>query len=230
MDNPEDKLSLMYQFLTKFIKGKLEKDKLEDSYKVNKQLLYQLHFIIKKQDASNLVKLNFLYNIGVSMDVKNKILRELESGGDYEDIKFVFEKIDFLELLKVCKYFSYADKKLHSILYNEQLEELSEDLLSDFRDEESKSGFQQPESLKTKKGQKEKGQANVIVKETQLVSEHEYIFGTNKNKGNIIDTQSQMDFPTLGMKDGKKGVKQEKNEWTLDPFAQKQQEQQQKKQ
>jgi len=39
-------------------------------------------------------------------------------------------------LLKLHKYFFWADKKLHSVFYVEDKDEISEDLLADFRDEE----------------------------------------------------------------------------------------------
>ena len=44
---------------------------------------------------------------------------------------------------------------------------------------------------------KKKVQENVIVKEDNMVSEHEYLFGQKKQKSKIIDVKSGNDFPDL---------------------------------
>jgi hypothetical protein len=44
-------------------------------------------------------------------------------------------------LLKLHKYLFWADKKIHSVFFIENKEDISEDLLIDFRSEEDKEKF-----------------------------------------------------------------------------------------
>jgi hypothetical protein len=46
------------------------------------------------------------------------------------------ESIDTLVLLKLHKYFFWADRKLHSVFFIEDKDQISEDLLIDFKSEE----------------------------------------------------------------------------------------------
>lgn len=59
-------------------------------------------------------------------------------------------KLDPMVLLKLHKYFFWADKKLHSVFYVEDKDEISEDLLADFREES-----EQVIKVKDKKGGKQ---------------------------------------------------------------------------
>ena len=57
------------------------------------------------------------------------------------------KQIPFIQILKIYKYFSWADKKLHSVFYIENKDDISEDLLSDFKEDQkqsNKSAKQQP--------------------------------------------------------------------------------------
>ena len=46
------------------------------------------------------------------------------------------ESIEPLVLLKLHKYFFWADRKLHSVFFIEDKDQISEDLLIDFKSEE----------------------------------------------------------------------------------------------
>ena len=46
-------------------------------------------------------------------------------------------------LLKLHKYFFWADKKLHSVFFIEDKDHISEDLLIDFKDEDDERKFKQ---------------------------------------------------------------------------------------
>lgn len=50
-------------------------------------------------------------------------------------------------MLKVCKYLNWADKKLHSVFYIEKKDDISEDLLDDFKDDDDKDKFVKPKVL-----------------------------------------------------------------------------------
>ena len=61
------------------------------------------------------------------------------------------ETLDSLVLLKLHKYFFWADKKLHAVFFIDDKDEISEDLLVDFKDEEDVVKFKKSESLGGKK-------------------------------------------------------------------------------
>ncbi len=110
-----------------------------------------MYFVIARLDENKLAKMDFLVNFGVSMDYIHLISDQMEHGGTYDDVKETFELIDFLSLLKIYKYFSWADKKLHSVFYIENKDDITEDLLSDFKDPDNESKFVKPHTLhKTK--------------------------------------------------------------------------------
>jgi hypothetical protein len=111
----------MLEFISKFITERLHNDlKLAESeFTQPKAFLFQMYFIISRLNEEKLVKLDYLVNFGVSLDVIHLILEHMENGGDYDDLKEVFVMIPFIQLLKVCRYLSWADKKLHSPLYIE---------------------------------------------------------------------------------------------------------------
>jgi hypothetical protein len=65
-----------------------------------------------------------------------------EEGGTYEQVRdSAFKEMPFLTVLKIHKYFSWADKKLHQVFYIENKDDISEDLLSDFKDGDSQTKF-----------------------------------------------------------------------------------------
>ena len=57
------------------------------------------------------------------------------------------KKIPFIIILKIHKYFSWADKKLHQVFFIENKDDISEDLLSDFKDPESEIKINKPKTL-----------------------------------------------------------------------------------
>ena len=46
----------------------------------------------------------------------------------------VFEPTDTMMLLKLHNYFNWADKKLHTAFFIDNKDQISEDLLSDFKE------------------------------------------------------------------------------------------------
>lgn len=66
--------------------------------------------------------------------------------------------------MKIHKYLNWADKRLHSVFYIENKDDISEDLLADFKDSDDSEKFVKPKVLSNElnKGKMEK--KNVIVK------------------------------------------------------------------
>ena len=89
-------------------------------------------------------------------------------------------------ILKLHKYFFWADKKLHAVFFIEDKDEISEDLLFDFKDEDDdvKVRFKQSESL----GGKKLAQANSKPKQINLervkdrLTKEDLLFGGDKKK------------------------------------------------
>jgi hypothetical protein len=88
----------------------------------------------------------------------------MEYGGGYEESKGVFDGIEMPKILRIYKYFSWADKKLHSVFYIENKDDISEDLLSDFKDPDNEAKFLKPKVLHKAVSGKEEKVENVIVK------------------------------------------------------------------
>ena len=60
--------------------------------------------------------------------------------------------MEIIDLLKLHKYFFWADKKLHAVFFIENKEDISEDLLVDFKTEEDERvRFKKSEGLGAKK-------------------------------------------------------------------------------
>ena len=175
----------------------------KSQYTSPKAFLYQMYFVINRLDENRLARLEFLVNFGVSLSDIKQIQEAMEYGGTYEEVKQnSFKQLPFLQILKIYKYFSWADKKLHSVFYIENKDDISDDLLSDFKEDSSSKS--QSTSHKLSKPQAlgpssvvEALPTNVIVKSDKLVSEHEYLFGTGKKDTKIIDVKSKDDFPPL---------------------------------
>lgn len=112
-----------------------------------------MYFVMSRLDAPKFCKLDFIVNFGVPPAVKTKMQEIIQSGGGKSQIFKYFESIETLNLLKLHKYFFWADKKLHAVFFIEDKDEISEDLLFDFKDEEDdvKVRFKKSESLGGKK-------------------------------------------------------------------------------
>jgi hypothetical protein len=72
-----------------------------------------MYFVIAKLDATKLARMDFLVNFGVTQEQKSLLHDLIENGGDYDNARYAFYQISFLQLLRIYKYFSWADKKLH---------------------------------------------------------------------------------------------------------------------
>lgn len=57
----------------------------------------------------------------------------------------IYEPLDNITLLKIHKYLFWADKKLHSVMFQEDRDLISEDLLFDFKSEEDQEKFKKSE-------------------------------------------------------------------------------------
>ncbi len=164
-----------------------------------------MFFVISKLDETKLARMDFLVNFGVSLETIHEFADLLEYGDDFTHAKDTFDHTDFTKLLKVYKYFSWADKKLHSVFYIENKDDISEDLLSDFKDPDNEKKFLRPQVLHKAASHKEEQADNVIVKKESLVSEYDYLFGKKGDDNKIIDVKSKEDFPTLDIVIGGNG-------------------------
>jgi len=71
------------------------------------------------------------------------MVKLLEEANSKQAVTNFFETLDSQILLKLHKYFFWADKKLHSVFFIEDKDNISEDLLVDFKDENDQKAFVQ---------------------------------------------------------------------------------------
>lgn len=121
-------------YFSDFIKGKLDKREFKKDYFFPRNQLYQMYFVMARLDAAKFCKLDFIVNFGVSLKVKSELAELIANGGGKESAFAFMRGLDDLDLLKLHKYFFWADKKLHSVFFIEDKDQISEDLLVDFRE------------------------------------------------------------------------------------------------
>lgn len=94
-----------------------------------------MYYAISKLEADKFANLDFTLNFGITPDVKNLFVDWLVNGGNYEESRdAVFKATDTLMLLKLHRYFDWADKKLHTVFFIENKDQIADDLLADFKE------------------------------------------------------------------------------------------------
>lgn len=107
-----------------------------------------------------------------------------------------FESLEPMVLLKLHKYFFWADKKLHSVFFIEDKDQISEDLLVDFKSDEDNKAFVKSKALAEKKvAKKDTGPKNIEVDRAKNRITKEDMFGVKQKKFVAID--DDFDFPDL---------------------------------
>lgn len=119
ISSPEEKLSTILSHFTSFISKQLDDDKLQDDYTYPRNQLYQMYFVMSRLDAVKYCKLDFIVNFGVSPAIKTAMIEMIQSGGNRESIHKYLRTLEPIDLLKLHKYFFWADKKLHSVFFIE---------------------------------------------------------------------------------------------------------------
>lgn len=96
-----------------------------------------MYYAISRLDAEKFAALDFTLNFGISSEVRAQFVEMLQSGGEYVQCCETFKGVDPVMLLKLHRYFNWADKKLHSVFFLENKDQINEDLLSDFKEDPS---------------------------------------------------------------------------------------------
>lgn len=102
-----------------------------------------MYFVMSRLDAEKFCKLDFIINFGVLPSVKTKMSQLIEECTSKATFVQYLETLEPIVLLKLHKYFFWADKKLHSVFFIEDKDHISEDLLIDFKDEDDERKFKQ---------------------------------------------------------------------------------------
>ena len=94
-----------------------------------------MYFVIDKNEASNFVNMDFTLNFGILIEVRQHIVKMLKENGQttYETAADYFATIPVQMLLKLYRYFSWVNKKLHTHMYKENKDKITDDLLIDFK-------------------------------------------------------------------------------------------------
>lgn len=183
---------MIFQFLNKFIKQEFDAGNFADKqFTFQKQQLYMMYVVISKLDADKFAHLDYSLNFGIPSETKNLFTDWLINGGNYEETRDeIFKQTETLHLLKLHKYFDWADKKLHTAFYIENKDQISEDLLADFK--EGNTMEVKPGLVKQKTIGKQEEQKPIGMQQEDIFS----IKGTIKS--DAVDINSKNDFPTLG--------------------------------
>jgi hypothetical protein len=200
LTDPEEKLGLMLQVLSNFIKDKLEKKKLSDDYTFPQNQLYQMYFVMARLDAIKFCKLDFIVNFGVAPEVKSKMTQLMETATNTALITQYLETLEPLVYLKLHKYFFWADKKLHSVFYIEDKDHINEDLLIDFKDEgDPQNKYVHASNLASKKNKvkpQDEPQAIELDRAKNTITKEDLLFG-QRHKKKFVNIQDEDDFPDL---------------------------------
>lgn len=97
-----------------------------------------MYYAINRLDADRFAKLDFTINFGIESAVRKSFVDAMISGGSYEwTCENVFATVPTIQLLKLHKYLNWADKKLHSVFFIENKDDINEDLLADFKEDDA---------------------------------------------------------------------------------------------
>lgn len=141
----------MLSYISGYIIEQLKSKQMKGEYQYPRNQLYQMFFVMTRLDAPKFCKLDFAVNFGIPPDIKSKMIDLIENSTSKPQFIAFLKKLDTMVLLKLHKYFFWADKKLHSVFFIENKDQISEDLLVDFKDEEDVKQFKQSEHLANKK-------------------------------------------------------------------------------
>ena len=195
---PEERLAAFLGYVSDFIKAKLDNNELQGDFLYARNQLYQMYFVMARLDAAKFCKLDFIVNFGVPPDVKSKMTDLLRIGADSDNTNKYLEKLDPFVLLKLHKYFFWADKKLHSVFFIEDKDQISEDLLADFKGEED-----QIITMKDKKPgdyyeleKEDTGPKVIQMGRGKRITKTDLMGGNNKKK-RFIAINDDEDFPEL---------------------------------
>ena len=207
---PEEKMAAFLDHTSKFIKMRLDNDELPGDFLFDRNQLYQMYFVMNRLDAPKMVQLDFIVNFGVPSDVKTEITGIMVHGGGKTSIHSYLDTLEDMVLLKLHKYFFWADKKLHSAFFMEGKDDISEDLLIDFKDEEHQSAFKTSNQLGKKKivsenGPTPNGHDGADLRKPKMIDLERGINSLTFNEGSmqsgnknkLIDIADDQDFPSL---------------------------------
>jgi hypothetical protein len=95
-----------------------------------------MYVAIGRLDPERFCKLEFASNFGLEVQNRKLFTDFIANGGSFDECcESVFAVIPTLQLLKVYRYFNWADKKVHSTAFAiDKKEDIEEDLLADFKD------------------------------------------------------------------------------------------------
>ena len=115
-------------------------------------MLTHLYKIIGRMTPAQYAKFDYLMNFGVSITSKVTLQKAVENAGNYKEFKDYLDEIPFKEVLMIHKYYTFAQKKLKVIMYSEQIDQVSEDLLKEVNDKDEDLPSAPPASKKKKGG------------------------------------------------------------------------------
>lgn len=130
----EDCIVQLHDELRDLIKKKLSVTKVEkNTCTVDKEQLYQLSSLIDAMSLESMVQCEFLMNFGISLSLKKHLHYLLQSYDGHIADEGEFFALSIRELLIIYKYFDIAVQKINKKFIKQDLSDINEDLLADFK-------------------------------------------------------------------------------------------------
>ena len=217
-DNNKYKKNIDYSFLfsfylniiKNFITKKIKSEKIEEKLVcLPKETIYQIIVMIDKFDTNDkLLELTYLNNFGIDLDVHKKLKSIISSNTpeNEQSFKNILENLQLKKLLIIYKYLYICSKKVDSLFYKLDLEQIDEDLYDDFCEREKKEDVVLDKFEKERRNRKaflraELNMGNKVLPEDKKVTEIKYDKKKEDKKEDKKETEEPINKPKtkLGM-------------------------------
>jgi len=189
LPSDEDKVDKVLKALRKFVStiASQNEDSIPDSIRLEtKTKMKHLYKVIGRMTPAKIMNYEFLTNFGVSIKSKTNLKKAVDYALNYAEFKKYLDNIPFREVLMIHKYFTFADKKIKVIMYKEQIDKVSDDLLNEVNEKPEKVS-------KTEVQAKKKRDGNKVVRANKKVDKLKDEF-----KDNLKNGITEEEFPALG--------------------------------
>ncbi len=175
-------ISFYLNVIRNYIKNKIITENIEEKdVFLSKDTTYQIIVIMEKKISSpkSLIELQFLNNFGMDINIY-KNLKELISSGETNEKEFenILNKLHFKNLLILYKYLFISSKKIDGLFYRLDLEQIEENLYSEFLEKKN------DENKDNKEDKERKKRADLLRMELMYSKNNDIDNNNNQNSSN----------------------------------------------
>ena len=130
----EECIVRLHDELRELIKKKLSVSTIpKNTCIVEKEQLYQLCSLIDTMNMESIMQCEFLMNFGISLSLKKHLHHLLQNNDGHIAEECEFFTLSIKELLIIYKYFDIAVQKINKKFIRQDLSDINDDLLTDFK-------------------------------------------------------------------------------------------------